>query len=109
MAFKLEKRNKLAVKVKGTLPDDNGKPINFDFKLHCIRLSQDEIDDVRQENGGVKALIRRVADGWDDVLDEDGQAVQFSADGLDELIDNAGMPLLVLRCYMEQVGATAKN
>ena len=41
MAFKLVKRNKLAVKVKGTLPDDNGKPINFDFKLHCNRLSQE--------------------------------------------------------------------
>lgn len=109
MALKLIKRNKLAVTVKGTLPDENGKPEHFDFKLHCERLSQDEIDDVRQENGGVKAFIRRVAQGWETVLDESGKAVQFSADGLDELIDYAGMPMLILRCYMEQVGAAAKN
>lgn len=109
MAFILKKLNKLAVKVKGTLPDEAGKPEHFDFKLHCIRLSQDEIDDVRQENGGVKAFVRSVTEGWDTVLDEAGQAVQFSADGLEELIDHAGMPLLILRCYMEQVGATAKN
>lgn len=109
MAFKLVKRNKLAVMVKGTLPDENGKLEHFDFKLHCARLSQDEIDDVRQENGGVKAFVRRVTEGWDGVLDAGGQPVQFSADGLEELIAFAGMPLLVLRCYMEQVGAAAKN
>lgn len=109
MAFKLVKRNKIAVKVKGTLPDEDGKPEHFDFKLHCERLSQDEIDDVRQENGGVKAFIRRVAQGWDCVLDKAGQPVPFSTDDLEGLIDVAGMPLLVLRCYMEQVGATAKN
>jgi hypothetical protein len=109
MAIKLVKRNKLAVTVKGTLPDENGKPEHFDFKLHCERLSQDEIDNVRQENGGVKAFIRRVVEGWDAVLDEAGQSVPFSTNGLEELIDYAGMPLLVLRCYMEQVGAAAKN
>jgi len=109
MAFKLVKRNKLAVTVKGTLPSESGKPEYFDFKLHCERLSQDEIDDVRQENGGVKAFIRRVTEGWESVLDEAGQPVPFSTDGLEELIDHAGMPLLVLRCYMEQVGAAAKN
>lgn len=109
MAFKLVKRNKLAVTVKGTLPDQKGKPEHFDFKLHCERLSQDEIDNIRQENGGVKELIRRVAEGWDAVLDEAGQPVPFSTDGLEELIDYAGMPLLVLRSYMEQVGAAAKN
>jgi len=109
MAFKLVKRNKLAVKVKGTLPDEDGKPEHFDFKLHCERLSQDELDAVRQENGGVKAFIRDVTQGWEGVVDKAGQSVPFSTDGLEEMINCAGMPLLVLRCYMEQVGASAKN
>lgn len=110
MAFKLVKRNKIAVAVKGTLPDDDGKPVKFDFKLHCKRLSQDEIDTVMKEkNGDVKSFIRNVAEGWDTVIDADGEPLPFSRDGLDELINTAGLPALIAREYMDQVSATAKN
>lgn len=109
MSYTLVKRNKIAVKVKGTLPDEDGKPVRFDFKLHCTRMGQDEIDAAREENAKVKPFIRRVAEGWDGVLDRAGQPVEFSDEGLDEIIDQAGMPMLIMRCYLEQVAATAKN
>ena len=110
MAFKLIKRNKLPVTVKGTLPDDSGKPVNFDFKLHCKRLNQDEIDAaLKDRKGDVKKFVRDVAEGWDGVLDDAGVAVDFTTDQLDELIDNIGMPVVIMHAYLEQVAAVAKN
>lgn len=109
MAFKLVKRNKIAVNIKGTLPDEDGKPVPFDYKLHCERLGQDEIDAVRTSDSSIKAFIRRVAQGWENIQDESGQPISFAPENLDAVIDTAGMPMLFLRSYMEQVAATAKN
>jgi len=110
MAFKLVKRNKIAVTLKGALPDEDGKPVAFDFKLHCKRLSQDEIDTaMKSRKGEVKGFIRDVAQGWEGVLDELGAPVTFSAEVLDEQLNEAGMPVLMMQAYLEQVSATAKN
>jgi len=110
MALKLVKRNKIAVTVKGTLPDEDGKPIAFDFKLHCKRLTQDEIDSaLKNRKGEVKGFIREVAQGWEGVLDEVGAPVPFSAEILDEQLNEPGMPVLIMQAYLEQVSATAKN
>jgi len=110
MALKLVKRNKIAVTVKGTLPDEDGKPVNFDFKLHCKRLTQDEIDNaMKNRKGEVKGFIREVAQGWEGVLDEVGAPVPFSAEILDDQINEPGMPVLIMQAYLEQLSATAKN
>lgn len=110
MAFILKKRNKLAVKIKGTLPDEDGKQIDFDFVLHCKRLTQGEIDVfMKDQKGKVAALVKDVAEGWGLVLDEAGNAVPFSGEQLDAQLENPGLPMLILQSYMEQVSATAKN
>ena len=110
MSYVLVKRNKIAVTVKGTLPDENGKPVDFNFKLHCKRLNQDEIDNaMKSRKGEVKGFIRDVAQGWEGVLDEVGAPVPFSTEILDEQINEAGMPVLIMQAYLEQVSATAKN
>lgn len=110
MALKLVKRNKIAVTVKGTLPDEHGKPVNFDFKLHCRRLNQDEIDvAMKDKSGDVKKFIRDIAEGWDGVLAEAGTALDFSPEQFDEVINNVGMPVVIMRSYLEQVAAVAKN
>jgi len=110
MAFKLVKRNKISVAVKGTLPDEEGKPVHFDFKLHCKRLSQDEIDSaIKSRTGEIKGFIREVAQGWEGVLDEVGAQVPFSEEILDEMINEPGIPVMIMQAYLEQVSATAKN
>lgn len=110
MAFKLVKRNKLPVRVKGTLPGDDGKPVDFDFVLNCKRLNQQEIDAVMgDKKGEVKEFVRNVAEGWDGVLDANDAPVEFASVKLDELLDNAGLPMLILQCYLKQVAAVAKN
>lgn len=110
MAFKLVVLNKLPVRVKGALPGEDGKATAFDFTLHCKRLSQAEIDAVmNNKKGEVKAFIQNVAEGWDGVLDANGEPVSFASDKLDQMIDNAGLPMLIMHAYLEQVSATAKN
>lgn len=110
MAFVLKKLNKLPVKVKGILPDEEGKPIKFDFTLHCKRKTQDEIDDImKDKKSAVKEFVREVVEGWDDVLEEDGIAASFSRERLDEQLNHPGLPLLIMHSYLEQVSATAKN
>lgn len=109
MAFKLVKRNKLPVRVKGTIPDEDGNPVAFDFTLHCKRLTQDEIDAVKTDGGSIKGFVHHVAEGWDTVVDDKGSQVPFDHEQLDQVIGNPGMPMLVMRSYLEQVSATAKN
>jgi len=110
MAFKLVRLNKLPVHVKGEIPGEDGKPGSFDFKLHCKRLGQGEIDVVMVDRKGeVKDFVRSVAEGWDGVLDESGEAVPFSRENLDEMLDNAGLPMVIMHTYLAQVAATAKN
>lgn len=110
MAFVLKKLNKLPVRVKGTLPGEDGKPVDFDFTLHCKRLTQEEVEaEQADKNGSVKDFLRRVTEGWEHVKDESGAATIFSLDGLNDLLNNAGMPMLCFSSYMKQIAATAKN
>jgi hypothetical protein len=110
MAIVLKKLNKLPVRVKGTLTGEDGKPVEFDFTLHCKRLSQDEIEAVQADkDGSVKDFVRTNTDGWQDVKDEGGAVAIFSLEGLNELLSIAGMPMLCFTSYMKQIAATAKN
>jgi hypothetical protein len=110
MAFKLVRLNKLPVRVKGALPGEDGKRAAFDFTLHCKRLSQAEIDAVmNNKQGEVKGFVQNVVEGWEGVLDASGDPVPFAGEHLEEMIDNAGLPMLIMHAYLEQVSATAKN
>lgn len=110
MAFVLKKLNKLPVRVKGTLPGEDGKPVEFDFTLHCKRLTQEEVEGEHNDTGSsVKDFLRRVTEGWEHVKDESGAAMIFSPEGLDDLLNIAAMPLLCFTSYMKQIAATAKN
>ncbi|WP_027864260.1 hypothetical protein [Massilia alkalitolerans] len=110
MAFVLKKLNKLPVRVKGTLPGEDGKPVEFDFILHCKRLTQEEVEaEQNDKHGSVKGFLRGVAEGWEQVKDENGAAVTFSEDGLNGLLSTAGMPMLCFTSYMKQIAVAAKN
>lgn len=110
MAFKLVKRNKLRVPVKGTLKDEDGKPVNFDFILLCDRLDQPEIEAaIKNSDEPVKEFIQRVTNGWESVLDESGQPLQFDAANLDAVLAQAGMSVVCYQSYLKEVGAVVKN
>lgn len=110
MAFKLVKRDKLPVPVKGSIKGEDGKPVPFDFTLHCIRLSQDEINAaLKDKDESVTAFVQRIATGWQGVLDEHGEPLPFTEDSLAEVLANPGMAAVCSQAYLNNVGAVAKN
>lgn len=110
MAFKLVKRNKLRVPVKGTLAGEDGKPVAFSFVLLCTRLTQTEIQSAIEDKGeNVKDFVQRVTIGWEDVLNEDGTSMPFGVDTMADVMDQAGMPVVCYQQYLKEVGAVAKN
>jgi len=111
MAFKLIKRNRLRVPVQGTINDDDGKPVKFDFTLVCHRLNQAEIDaELADKKRETDAFLERVITGWESVLHEDGSPIDFNADNLHQcLLQQAGMRAVCFGAYLSAVGAVAKN
>jgi benzoyl-CoA reductase/2-hydroxyglutaryl-CoA dehydratase subunit BcrC/BadD/HgdB len=110
MAFKLVVRKKLRVPVKGTLKDENGKPVSFNFVLICDRLTQTEIDEmIKDKEESVKDFVERVTVGWEDVLYDDGQPIPFDADNLAAVLETAGLPVVCYQTYIKEVGAVVKN
>lgn len=111
MALKLVKRNKLPVKVKGSLVGEDGEKIDFSFTLHCKRLKQDEVDkELNDKGSSVKAFLFKVTEGWDDMLDEDGKPMPYTVDNFDaQLNETAGLHGVCYQAYMQAVGAAAKN
>lgn len=110
MAFKLVKRNKLRVPVKGVIAGEDGKPVNFSFMLLCARLTQTEIEDaMKDKEESVRDFVQRVTTGWEDVLDDSGAVMPFDSDNLSAVLDQAGMPVVCYQSYLKEVGATAKN
>ena len=110
MAFKLVKRNKLRVPVKGAIAGEDGKPVNFSFVLICDRLTQTEVDEViKNKDETVKDFIQRVTNGWEDILDENGESIPFDAGNLAAVLEQAGLTTVCYQAYIKEVGAVAKN
>lgn len=110
MALKLTVRNKLRVPVKGSQVDENGKKVPFNFVLLCTRLKQSEIQEsLEEKNAPVIDFIRRVTNGWEDVLDADNKPIPFNPENFDDVMEEAGLPGVCFHAYMKEVGATAKN
>jgi len=110
MALKVVKRNKVVVPVKGTLKDEEGKSVPFDFTLDCIRLPQDEITAaLKDKDETVVAFVKRITTGWGQVLDADGGAIPFTDAALADVLSEPGMASVCSQAYLANVGAVAKN
>lgn len=110
MALKLVTRNKLRVPVKGSIAGEDGKPVPFGFVLLCVRLSQTQIDEaLKNKEDSVVDFLQQFTNGWEDVLDADGQPLPFDVDNFNAVLDQAGLPGVCFQAYMKEVGAVAKN
>ena len=110
MAFRLVVSNTVAVPVQGRVPDENGKPVPFNFTLLCRRLPASELRAVIENNDRtVPEFLTSVVEGWDAVLDADGKAVQFTPAGLQQLLEIVGMATVCFQAYLEFCGARGKE
>lgn len=110
MSLKLVARNKATVTVKGSITDDEGRPVKFDFVLICNRLSQKEIESSMDQSGKtVPEFIMEVTTGWSKVLDSNDQPLPFTTENLSELLNVVGLPGVCFSAYFKEVGAKEKN
>ena len=93
--FKIEKTKKISWPVTINVPQDGGGTKEQQFTGQFELISQKEYDDFYKDaKGGEPAgekdigLARRVLTGWgDDVLDEDGNPLEFNAENKEKLIE----------------------
>lgn len=113
MSFRLIVSNTVTIPVSGSMPDAAGKPSRFSFTLRAKRLSLSELrtmTDGVDDRTAPQFLLDNVQ-GWDNVLDDDGNLVPFSRDALEQMLEILGMAGLILSAYVEACGAkgAAKN
>jgi len=110
MAFQLIERNRVAVQVKGQLPDEAGKPQPFSFTLHCKRLGAQELREVLKDDAKTTVdFMADVVQGWSGVTGDEGAMLPFTEAALNALLDVPGVAGLAFAAYMEQQAARAKN
>jgi len=110
MAFKLVTRNKLRVPVKGSIADENGKPVPFSFVLLCDRITQSRVTEVLEDKDMKSTdFLQDVTNGWEGVLDANGQPIPFSAESFAEVMEQVGLPTVCFQAYLKEVAAAPKN
>jgi hypothetical protein len=109
MPYSLASTKTFQVPVVGQISGENGKPVKFDFKLVCKRLTQSEIDaTLNNPEAPIEPFLRDVATGWVDVLDAAGVPLEFNQENFDLVLGQAGMRVLCFGAYLTEVGAKAR-
>lgn len=111
MSFTLVIDAKVGFKVKGFTNNAKGVAVPFDFKLTCLRLDADQIQDkLKQEtDASIAGFLGDVIEDWEGVRDADGKAIPYSTDALEQVCKMAGLGGLIFRTYLAEVGAKEKN
>lgn len=114
MTFKLVKRDRMPVEIKGHFLSMDGSKERFDCKLICNRIPQSEVDAYVKsfsdaDRQSAVDFMRDKVTGWQGVQDDAGVDVPFSADALDEFLETPGVAVLAHSAYFDALGAKAKN
>lgn len=112
MKFVLTKKHlywwPVTVAVPSPDPERAGEMVEMSFKMRFEALPRDEARAMQERIRALPANeaetethadLMRVAKGWDDVVDEDGVPVPFSADALSELLQISWYRLGVYRAW----------
>ena len=110
MAIEIQIDDTVRFPVKGKLFDAAGREREFHFELDMQRMDQDEFDkELANDRITVRALVERLAKGWEGVKGKDGEDVAFSNAALKLLLRIPGLCNLTWVAYCEYAGARAKN
>jgi hypothetical protein len=114
---------KLAVSDKVTVPvkfsmKDGKKNVNFAFTITCARLTSEDFQErtkgetVAETVQKIKATMSEITTGWEGqtfVLEDDGTPADFNEENLQLMYDATGVLDVVLKSYMHESAARAKN
>jgi hypothetical protein len=108
MAFIRKKVASFGWPVTVEIPSDGGKFEKQLFNVTFKRLGRSEFTKLA-DKGDVE-LLEAVLEGWDEIVDEDGAAVPFTAANLKGFLDDPYFCRGVVKAYLESLdGAQVKN
>lgn len=112
MSIKLVVSDTVLVPVAGTLRDEEGRAVPFNFKLTCRRLSttalRTQLEAVTDGSLTGDALMQSVVTGWQGVVDEDGKEVGFSPAAFEQMCEIPGISGVAFAAFVQANGAEGK-
>lgn len=111
MAIKITVSSRVKFKVRGTVKDEAGADVPFDFSLTCRRLDMDALQAKMRERGDapVSEFLLDVIEDWQGVKDADDKPLAWSDDAWRALCQIPGVGMLAYKTYLSEVGAKEKN
>lgn len=107
--FKISQSRTFTSPVNFKIPADGGTHQSGSFVAEFKRLTVSEMRDLPKDVSDAE-VARRVVVGWNEVADDDGKPLTFSAEAFDKLLDIIGVAPAVVRTFFEAVtGAQEKN
>lgn len=120
MKFKLVENLRFWWPVKVSLPDPDqpGAFVEQQLKVQFVSLPREEqiaLDEAWQSSGRrlrdqdaqERAQLRRICTNWDEVVDDAGDPVAFSAEAFDRALELRVFRLAVYRAYAEAMSGQA--
>lgn len=102
--FKLATNDHYKEKVTVEIPQDLGKTAKGSFIVHFKTLNRDRIEELAQDmNAGSLSeseVLREVVVGFEDVQDEDGQAMEYSEHTRDKLLNIQYVHTAVMKAFL---------
>lgn len=99
--FKMAVSPKFWAPVRAEIQAEDGARINIAFKMQFNRLTVDEVkqltDATKDDPNGDSNVdfLMRIACGWDDVTDEDGNKAEFSRAGMEWMANHGFGPAII--------------
>lgn len=109
MMFKLAELNNLTVSwpVKIRIEPVNGDPVDAEFNAHFRVLPDPEVDTLSKS--GDMALLDRVLIGWDGVVDDAGEPIEFSDLGKAYFCSFASIRVVLIESYFKSLAEAARK
>lgn len=92
--------------------DDGGKYAEDIFSVRFKRLKKSEIEALFKDGSTLTddAVARRVVAGFSDVLDNNGNPIEYSPSNFDELLETPNVAAAIVVAFIESInGARIKN
>lgn len=109
MAFRRAgKKESYPFEVAVEMIDDHGKRVECPYKAIFKRLSNTEVMELMTaiQRGEItdQEVCRKVLDGWEQVLEDDGSPMSFNEDSLKDLLEQQGFARDTTLAWMRSVG-----
>lgn len=112
MALILKKEDVYLWPVNFSMPVDDGKHEKVNFKCKFKRIKQTEVEkyqqkfsttDLKKMFEAARECAKKVVVGWTDVMDEDGNQIDFNEENLNELLEIPALSIAVSTSYVNSL------